>query len=108
MGGFHQKEVLITKTPVNMRKGGDNYTLIRKDVYDEAIKLKSPALNVWLYLAGNTDKFHLYISSKDIAERCGFSDSTARRGILTLIEEGYLQCIDEENNSYVFYDKKPD
>lgn len=106
-GGFNQKGVCIQKTPVNMKE--DAFLCSKREVYRNAMRnLKGNTFKLWLILEDNKPDYHLYLSTKHIADECGFSQRTAQNSVDELVEKGYLVLLDPEYNEYIFYDTGKD
>lgn len=68
-------------------------------------KLPRGAFGLYLYLCGNMNNYRLGLSSAAIQQALNVSDSTYRRAIESLLEEGYL--IQEGNNKNLHFYTKP-
>lgn len=97
----NQKIVTIHK-----EKYHQDFLQIGKDEWMPAYdKLPRGAFGLYLYLCGNMNGYRLGLSSAAVQQAIGVSDSTYRRAIESLLEEGYL--IQEGNNKNLHFYTKP-
>lgn len=83
-------------------KEGDIFIMLKWEDYTAAARELSPsALNLFMYLAKNQDKYELWFSSKDYCETFGVTDKTFRNARHELISRGYLK---EGDNNHVYFD----
>lgn len=98
---------------VNKEKNGDGvWFSLKKEALINAMKdLSKPALELYLYLASNKDKYWEGLSPKHIKNVIDMSESSYRRGVAELKEKRYLvytgrQVLsknDKEAPKWVFY-----
>lgn len=82
-------------------KEGDIFIMLKWDEYTAAARELSPsALNLFMYLAKNQDKYEMYLSSKDYCSTFNVSDKTFRNARNELFDKGYLKK--KENNNVYF------
>ena len=75
--------------------------MLRWEEYTAAAKELSPsALNLFMYLAKNQDKYELWFSSKDYCNTFNVTDKTFRNARKELLTKGYLK--EGENNNVYF------
>lgn len=103
----NQKTVLINREKIEKGTGRKRpYTQFYIDTIEQAGReLKNNAFKVYMYLATNTDEYTFGLSPQDIANTYGMNVDTAREGIRTLIDKGYLSLLEGSKNEYVFYDR---
>lgn len=97
----NQKTVTIHK-----EKYHQDFLQVGKDEWMAAYdKLPRGAFGLYLYLCGNMNGYRLGLSSAAVQDALGVSDSTYRRAIESLLEEGYL--IQDGNNKNLHFYPKP-
>ena len=104
----NQKIVSINKETVEKGSGKKRqYFLAYVDTIEKAAKeLKGNAFKVYVYLITNQNDFTFGLSPQDISNSYGMSIDTAREGINSLIDKGFLVLNEGTKNEYTFYDKK--
>lgn len=94
------------------KKNDEIWFSLKKEALINAVKdLSKPALELYLYLASNKDKYWEGLSPKHIKNIIGMSESSYRRGVAELKEKRYLiytekQVLsknDKEAPKWVFY-----
>ena len=96
----NQKLVTIHK-----EKYHQEFLQVGKDEWMTAYaKLPRGAFGLYLYLCGNMNNYRLGLSSATIQQALSVSDSTYRRAIESLLEEGYLIQVGNDKNLH-FYPK---
>ena len=69
----------------------ENFLQVAIQEWEESfIKLPRISFGLYLYLCGNQDGFPLALSSADVQNRLGISDSSYRRAVEDLKASGYL------------------
>ena len=97
----NQKIVTIHK-----EKYHQEFLQVGKDEWMTAYdKLPRGAFGLYLYLCGNMDGYRMGLSSAALQQALGISDSTYRRAIESLLEEGYL--LQEGNEKKLHFYPKP-
>lgn len=97
----NQKIVTIHK-----EKYHQEFLQVGKDEWMTAYaKLPRGAFGLYLYLCGNMDGYRLGLSSAALQQALGISDSTYRRAIENLLEEGYL--LQDGNDKKLHFYPKP-
>ena len=97
----NQKIVTIHK-----EKYHQEFLQVGKDEWMSAFdKLPRGAFGLYLYLCGNMDGYRLGLSSAALQQALGISDSTYRRAIESLLENGYL--LQEGNDKKLNFYPKP-
>ena len=97
----NQKIVTIHK-----EKYHQEFLQVGKDEWMTAYaKLPRGAFGLYLYLCGNMDGYRLGLSSAALQQALSISDSTYRRAIESLLEEGYL--LQEGNEKKLHFYPKP-
>lgn len=80
---------------------GDIFVMLKWEEYCMAARELSPsALNLYMYLAKNTDGYEFFFSSKDYCNTFKVVDKTYRNAKNELIKKGYLK--EGENNKVHF------
>ena len=96
----NQKTVTIHKEKYNQ-----DFLQVGKDEWMAAYdKLPRGAFGLYLYLCGNMNGYRLGLSSAAVQDALGVSDSTYRRAIESLLENGYLLQVGSDKNLH-FYPK---
>lgn len=83
-------------------KEGDIFIMLKWEDYTAAARELSPsALNLFMYLAKNQDKYEFWFSSKDYCETFNVTDKTFRNARKELLTKGYLK---EGDNNHIYFD----
>lgn len=101
----NQKVVKISKQiPKDTKNSKRPYIITYVDIIEEAARTIShpTAFKVYMYLLSNQNDYTFALSTKDICDRMGVSEPSAKTGINRLIELGYLTHI--RGNNYIFHD----
>lgn len=72
-----------------------------QDYIAAAKELSPSALNLFMYLAKNQDKYEFWFSSKDYCETFSVTDRTFRNARRELLDKGYLK---EGKNNHTYFD----
>ena len=85
---------------------GDLFIMLKWEDYCQAARELSPsALNLYMYLAKNQDKYNFALSSSDFCNWSGLGIAAYRTAFEELEKQGYLIINGSSTNNYIFYDK---
>lgn len=100
----NQMVVTVKKTPVSEER-----KFLQSDMptFQKAMQtLDAGAMMLWLYFAKNKDDYESALSSKDASENWGIGISQYKTAKRKLIDAGFLVCVDESKNKYIFFDDR--
>lgn len=99
----NQKVVFAVKESVNGKK--KPYMRVNQDSMSIAMtNLKPNTFKVWCYIVKNQDNWNFQLSSKHGSQFTGMCVKTFESCVNELIEKGYLELVNKEQNRWAFYE----